>query len=355
MSQPTVLWEITRSCALKCIHCDHGESSNGTKSEELSTYEAYKTIDQIVALRPAEFIITGGDPLARPDLDQVIDYARRRGLEPAVALSPSPNLTSEWLTKLRDSGARKVIFAINGSTSHRHDLLTAVRGSFDLTMTAINLARAAGLTIEIDTLITRRNFSEIEAIADLVDLIEATAWNVHFLVPVGPSRKLEILSAAEAERAFAALAAVQSAKRFRVRTVEAPEYRRYLIQNREDQQQWADLDADVPADIADCTVDDIVFISATGAVRPSEFLPLAAGNVRYRPLFGIVRGSDLFVAFRDRSNLNGKCSRCEFREVCGGSRARAWAMTGLLFGTDPLCIYNPPLSEAQEMTAHATR
>src|SRR6476469_4189330 len=112
MTEPTVLWEITRSCALKCIHCDHADPSSGPASEELSTYEAYKTIDQIVALRPAEFIITGGDPRARPDLDQIIDYARRRGLAPAVALSPSPNLTPEWLTKLRDSGARKVIFAI---------------------------------------------------------------------------------------------------------------------------------------------------------------------------------------------------------------------------------------------------
>ena len=351
MTQPAVLWEITRSCALKCLHCANVEASSG-EPEELSTYEAYKTIDQIAALNPGEFIITGGDPLARPDLDQIIDYARRRGLAPAIALSPTPNLTPEWLTKLRDCGARRVIFAINGATSLRHDLLTAVRGSFDLTMTSIDLARAAGLTIEVDTLITRRNVSDIEAIADLADMIGAAAWNVHFVVPVGPSRKLEFLTAVEAENAFALLASVQRTKRFRVRTVEAPEYRRYLIQNREDQLQWADFDTDSPDEVANCVLDDIVFISASGAVRPSEFLPLAAGNVRYRPLFGIVRGSDLFVAFRDRGNLKGKCSHCEFREVCGGSRARAWAMTGLLFGPDPLCVYNPPRSQTQETAAH---
>ena len=347
MTQPTVLWEITRACALHCVHC---ETADSTESEELSTYEAYKTIDQIAAIKPADFIITGGDPLARPDLDQIIDYARRRGLEPAVALSPTPNLTPESLTKLRECGARRVIFAINGATSLRHDLLTAV-GSFDLTMTAIDLARAAGLSIEIDTLVTRRNVSEIGAIADLAEATGATSWNVHFVVPVGPSRKLEILTAVEAEHAFEVLAAVQRAKRFRVRTVEAPEYRRYLIQNREDQAHWADFDTDSPAGISDCTVDDIVFISATGAVRPSEFLPLAAGNVRYRPLFGIVRGSDLFVAYRDRGNLTGKCARCDYRAVCGGSRARAWAMTGMLFGPDPLCIYDPPPAHAQEATA----
>jgi radical SAM protein with 4Fe4S-binding SPASM domain len=341
MTHPTVLWEITRACALECSHCPKpDDDGRRPASEELSTYEAYKTVDQIASLAPRQFIITGGDPLARPDLLQIIDYAKRRGLKPAVALSATPNLTPQTVDILRRSGATSLIFALNGSSPPRHDILSGSLGSFEQTLNAIRAAVAAGIPVEIDTLITRRILSDITPLADLLAGLGIEAWNVHFVVPIGNARKLEILTAEEAERAFQVLATVQRNNRFRVRTVEAPEYRRYLLQNRIDA-QWADFATDYPEEIADCSIDDVVFIGANGAVRPSELLPIAAGNIRFRPLFGIVRGSDLFVAFRDRSNLTGKCARCEFKEVCGGSRARAWAMTGLLFGPDPLCVYQP--------------
>jgi radical SAM protein with 4Fe4S-binding SPASM domain len=340
MTHPTVLWEITRACALECTHCPKPDDDGRPGSEELSTYEAYKTIDQIGSLAPRQFIITGGDPLARPDLLQIIDYAKRRGLKPAVALSATPNLTPQAVDALRANGATTLIFALNGSSPLSHDVVSGVPGAFQQTLKAIRAAVGAGIPVEIDTLITRRNVSEMNAIADLLASLGIEAWNVHFVVPVGNARKLEILTADEAERVFEVLATVQRNNRFRVRTVEAPEYRRYLLQNRTDA-QWADFATDCPEEIADCSIDDVVFIGANGAVRPSELLPIAAGNIRFRPLFGIVRGSDLFVAFRDRGNLTGKCARCEFKEVCGGSRARAWAMTGLLFGPDPLCVYQP--------------
>ncbi|MGZ4809691.1 MAG: radical SAM protein [Thermoanaerobaculia bacterium] len=340
MSHPTVLWQITRACSLDCTHCPTHEDEGRPGSEELSTFEAFKTVDQIASLQPRELIITGGDPLARHDVLQIIDYAKRRGLKPAVALSATPNLTPQAIDTLRASGATTLIFALHAASASHHDALSGYIGSYEQTIGAIHTATAAGIPVEIDTLITHRNVSDIPALGGLLAELEIAAWNVHFIVPIGTSRKLEILTPEESEHAFEALAAVQRKNRFRVRTVEAPEYRRYLLQNR-DAAEWSDFASDYSEDIAGCSMDDVVFIGASGAVRPSEFLPIAAGNVRFRPLFGIVRGSDLFVAVRDRSNLIGKCSRCEYKEVCGGSRARAWAMTGLLFGPDPLCAFQP--------------
>lgn len=340
MGQPTIIWEITHSCNLACVHCPRSFDDRPI-ADELSTYEAYKTIDQIASLKPGRFVINGGDPLERADVFQIIDYARRRGLKPAVELVPTPTLTASAIANLRNSGAAAAIFSVNGPTSSHHDKMMGIRGSFEMTMMAIEWARNAGLPVEINSLLTRRGIADLAPIADLLTGLGIEAWNVHFIVPAGAARKLEILTADEAEQAFEILATIQETKHFRVRAVEAPEYRRYLIQRRRDDVLWSDFANYLPDEIASCCIDDVVFIERNGAVRPSAFLPVAAGNIRYRPLFAIVRASDLFVAFRDPSNLKGKCGRCEYRQVCGGSRARAWAATGLLFASDPMCAYQP--------------
>ncbi len=348
MSQPTVIWEITRSCELDCPYCPQHDDDRRPVSEELSTYEAYQTVDQIASLKPRQLNITGGDPLARNDLFQIAEYAHRRGLKPALTVIPTAKLTVESIEKLHQNGVARLIFSVNGSTPQRHDILYGVRGSFDATVSAIRRARRAGLPVEVDTLVTRRTMTDLGALADLLADLDIEAWNAHFVVPIGKSRRLEVLTSEGAERTFEILAAIQQTKRFHIRTVEAPEYRRYLSQRRSDAARWPDFETDCPDDLADCARDEVVFIGAGGAVRPSEFLPVAAGNIRYRPLFAIVRASDLFVAFRDRSNLTGKCGRCEYRALCGGSRARAWAMTGLLFGPDPLCAYEPRTAAPME-------
>jgi MoaA/NifB/PqqE/SkfB family radical SAM enzyme len=342
MKPPNVIWEITTSCELPCVACPKRKNDRPLPSDELPTYEAYKAVDQIVRLSPARVVITGGDPLARSDVLQILDYARRRGLEPAVALSPTSNLTPESIAALQKNGAARLIFSINGPTPQAHDVRNGVAGSFDATVKAIGWARDVEIPIEIDTIVTRG--IDLPAIAALVSGFGIKAWNVHFLVPAGASRRLEMITAEEAEHVFEILASIQETRPFRIRTVEAPEYRRYLIQRYTD--VWSDFATYFPDEIADAAIDDVVFIGANGAVRPSEFLPVAGGNIRFRSLFGIVHASDLFVACRDRSNLTGKCGRCEFREPCGGSRARAWAATGVLFSTDPLCAYQPRRREA---------
>lgn len=331
---PTVIWQITRWCDVDCRGCV-AAAEGKTPSDELSTFEGYKTIDQIVMLNPARLIISGGDPLTRNDITQLLDYARRRGLKPSVAMSPTRKLTPETIETLLRYGASTLIFSLNGSSPELHDAIFATPGSFAATVRAMRWAREASVAVEVNTLVTRRNMGDLAAIADILMSFDIVAWNVYFLVPIAAAANLEVISAAEAEQVFYVLAEIAARAQFTVRTVEAPQYRRFVLQ------QWGDFAGYVGGTAIGAVIDDVVFIGSRGDVRPSEFLPVAAGNLRYRPLSFIYRAADLFAALRDRSNLKGKCARCEYRQICGGSRARAWASTGDLFASDPLCAYQP--------------
>jgi len=351
---PTVMWELTRACDLHCRGCP-SPATDRPGPNELTTYEAYKTIDQIASVNPREFIMTGGDPLERDDVCQIVDYARRRGLNPALAISPTAQVTQEVFSQLQRNGLTTVIFSIDGSTSEIHQALHGIRGSFATTLTAMRWAECAGFRIEVNTLMWRRNVHDLAAIADLIRPFGITRWNIHFLVPVNRSREIEMITADETEELFAEIDAIRDRETFAVRVVEAPQYRRFRLQRSllmrlRESDDWSDFagyeveTTDSARALLDCARDgarSFVYISHAGDVRASEFIPQSAGNLRYRPLGAIYRGSDLFVALRDPDNLKGRCKRCDFRHVCGGSRARSWAMSGDLFGSDPLCAYEP--------------
>ena len=352
-AHPTVMWELTRACDLHCRNCTIG-ANEFRGANELSTYEAYKTIDQIAALAPREFIITGGDPLERDDVGQVVNYARRRGLDPAFVASPTSQLTAVAIERLVRNGLTRIVFSIDGPTPEVHQSVRGALGTFAKTLRAIRIAETAGLKIEINTLITRRNAGDLTAIADLIRPMRIARWNFYFLVPTLASSRSEMLTAGQVEEVFATIDAIRGRESYAVRVIEAPHYRRFRMQRDldvrlENADSWADFagyENRDGSDVIDSALDGahgFVFISHAGDVRASEFLPLSAGNLRYRPLDAIYRCSDLFVALRDPNNLQGKCGRCEFRHICGGSRARAWAVDGNVFGDDPLCAYTPGL------------
>lgn len=345
-----IMWEITRACRLACSHCAVGAQQRRNPLE-LSTYEAYKTIDQIVALRPDELIITGGDPLERADIFQLIDYARRRGLHPALTVTPTPALTGAAIGKLKLNGLARLVISIDSSSPERHDAARGVSGQFGSALLAIRWARTAELPVEVNTLVTRRNMGDLPALAELLADVDVLRWNVYFLVPVGASRGVDMLTSDEIEGVFAKLYELGST--IPIRTFEAPHYRRFAyekaiaasqrsIEQMFDPQVIANNEFDgigigkVAADVR-----NMIFISHTGEVSVSPFLPLTAGNVRYQPLSSLYKYGEMFAALRDEANLKGKCARCEYRSVCGGSRARAFAMSGDLFGSDPLCSYQP--------------
>jgi Predicted Fe-S oxidoreductases len=372
-AHPIVMWEVTRACDLHCTNCTIGATERrGT--DELTTYEAYKTIDQIAALAPREFIITGGDPWERDDIVQIVNYARRRGLDPALVASPTSQLTADSVTRLVRNGLSRIIFSVDGSSLEVHQAVRGAAGTFAATLRAIRWAESAGLTIEVNTSITRRNAEDLAAIADLIRSAGVTRWNLYFPVPLLASVRPEMPTADQTERLFATIDEIRGREKFAIRVVEAPHYRRYRLQRDLDARldnaaagQWPDFsgyetgDVDTQGDLVDSAVDGargFIFISHAGDVRASEFLLFSAGNLRFRPLGAIYRASDLFVALRDTANLKGKCGRCEFRHICGGSRARAWAMEGNIFADDPLCAYEPgiamPLATARTRQAEAS-
>ncbi len=366
---PVVMWELTRACDLHCRNCTIGATGNpGTN--ELTTFEAYKTIDQIATLAPREMVITGGNPLERDDLGQIINYARRRGLDPALMLVPTAQITHDVIGTLERNGLSRIVLSIDGSVPDIHQAGRGVLGTFAATLHTASLAKNAKLAIEINTLVTPRNAADLPAIAELIRSMGIVRWNLYFLVPLASSHA-DMMTAAETERLFEVIDGIRARETFAVRVVEAPHYRRYRLQRALDARldnaatmAWPDFTGYEAAndrssrDLIDCALDGargFVYISHSGDVRASEFLLFSAGNVRYRPLAAIYRSSDLFVALRDPRNLSGKCGRCEYRELCGGSRARAWAMEWNVFADDPLCSYEPAqtLPTATDWSHHA--
>jgi AdoMet-dependent heme synthase len=265
----TVIWQLTRSCDLGCDDCLVANERFSARTE-LSTFESYKTIDQIAASKPQRFVISGGDPFARKDIFELVQYARRRGLDPAVNVSPTKALTAENINKLRRNGLTRLVFSLNGSSPEKHDRISGIAGAFATTVRGMRWALDAGITVEVNTLIARETIDDLAAIAEVINPFGIEAWNIYFLVPVVSMRKLHEVSSHQANEALEALAAIASIARYSVRIMEPP-------------QEWSDFAGYVGK------AGDVVFVTADGDIRPSEFLPISAGNLRERRLGALMR------------------------------------------------------------------
>jgi radical SAM protein with 4Fe4S-binding SPASM domain len=348
-SNPIVLWELARSRDLCGRPCTTAKDRRETP--EPTTYDAYKTIDQIASLAPREVIVAGEGALTRDDVGEIIRYARGRGLDPTFVAGITSRLTSRSLSVLKRDGLERLILNVDGSTPAIHRRVSGVAGTFEYTLRTLTRARQAGVAVEINTEITRSNAGQLTAIADLIRPAGIIRWNLCFAIPKA-SAWSEMVSALEAEGLFSIIDEIRRRESFAVRVVEAPHYRRYRLERG-----LGTLPADEPGprvaegpdpaglrELMESALDGargFVFISHTGDVRPSEFITLSAGNLHDRPLGAIYCSSDLFIALRDPHNLKGRCGRCEFRFLCGGSRARAFAIKGNIFADDPLCAYQP--------------
>jgi len=349
-SPVTAIWELTRACDLRCAHC-RAEARPEADPAELTTREGLELLDQIAELAPAVLVFTGGDPLKRADLFELIGAAVERGIPLAVTPSGTPLLTRDALARMRDLGVRGIALSLDGPSAATHDAFRRQDGSFDLTLAGIRHARELGLPVQINTTATRRNRGLLERIAGLVEDLGASTWSVFFLVAVGRGRESDQLPAEEIEEVFEFLHRLSQRAPFVVRTTAAPHYRRFVLQRRRDQRRAGE--ASPPPQLPRLFglnerqrrgVTDgrgFVFVSHTGEVYPSGFLPLSAGNVRRDRLAHIYREAPLFRRLRDDEQLGGKCGRCEFRMVCGGSRARAYAASGDPLAEDPACVHQP--------------
>jgi AdoMet-dependent heme synthase len=347
-AHPIVMWELTRPCDERCRNCTTGAPARQDSNE--MPHEAYRTVDQIASLTPREFIIAGADALDPEEVVRIIHYARHHDLDPTLAVSPSSKLTAEDIGRLVRHGLTRIVFSIEGSTPRTHYKVHGVAGTFESTLRSLRRARDAGLAVEVSTTITRGNVNDLAGIADLIRPVGISRWNLRFLIPMTASARSEMLVAAEAEGLFSTIEEIRERESFAVRVIGAPHYRRYRLQRALEAgidhatvRQWPSV-ADTEREVMDSAVDDargFLFISHAGDVRAGEFLLFSAGNLRHRPLDAIYCSSDLFVALRDPDNLKGRCGRCEFRHICGGSRARALAIKDNIFADDPLCAYQP--------------
>lgn len=361
-----VIWESTRACPLACLHC-RAEAVPRRDPRELDTAEAKDLLRQVAEFgQPAPlFVITGGDPFQRPDLTELIAHGREIGVRVAVSPSGTPTLTEERLRAVHAAGASGLSLSLDGSTAEVHDTFRGVPGVYRWTLDAWDTARSLGMKVQINTTVARHNLHDLPDIVRLVAEHGAMLWSAFFLVPTGRGRDLGSLTAAEAEDVLNFVHDVGLT--VPAKTTEAHHFRRVALQRKiladrgedhvaalglgplylELRERTAELGLDSavrrvrrpPLDVN--AGRGFVFVSHTGSVHPSGFLPLSAGNVRTEPLTSVYRTSSLFTGLRTPDMLKGRCGACEFREVCGGSRSRAYGVTGDPFAEEPWCGYRP--------------
>jgi len=342
-----VIWEVTQSCDLACYHC-RASAQPKRHPLELSTREGEKLLRDVAELRPPIFILTGGDPLKRPDIFYLLRRAVAYGLKPAMTPSATALLNREAIADLKRAGLSRLAVSLDGSVPERHDAFRGVPGSYARTLEAIHWAKQFELPIQVNTSISRRNVDDLENMANLLRHFRLVLWSAFFLVPTGRAQIDDLLPAEEVEDTFARLYRLSKEMPFRIKTTEAQHYRRYVIQQRlKDRARRAveigteNWEKSIPGLLPINDGKGFVFVSHTGDVCPSGFLPVSAGNVRKQSLAEIYRESPILKSLRDTSRLEGKCGECEFNAICGGSRARAYAVTGNLFAPDPCCSYVP--------------
>jgi radical SAM protein len=354
------IWEITQSCDLACKHC-RAAAQPIAHPDELSNAEAKGLIDQIADMHIPIFVFTGGDPMKRKDVFELISYAAGKGVQVALTPSATPLLTREAIFKMKEAGLVRLGISLDGSTPEIHDNFRGLPGAWARTIQAVEWANEAGIPIQVHTTISRHNAHDLDSLCNLFEKLAIVMWNVFFLVPVGRGQLNDLLSGEEFEKVFGKIYELSHKVSFQIKTTEAMHYRRYLLQNNLQERKMGhghphaakhEYEPGTPtADAKTRTmgwatrrVNDgkgFMFISHVGNVYPSGFLPIHAGNIRETPLADIYRNAPIFKSLRDTSKLEGKCGACEYKEICGGSRARAYALTGDPLAQEPCCIYQP--------------
>ena len=342
------IWEVTQACDLACVHC-RASAQPERHPEELTTEEGKRLIDEIASWKVPVFVLSGGDPIKRADLFELIGYARSVGVRVSLTPSATPLLTRDVVVRLKEAGLARMAVSMDGASAATHDAFRGLSGSFARTLDAVRWANEVGLPVQINTTFSRRNIGEIDQIVALMEQLHVSLWSVFFLVPTGRGKLNDLLNADEFESVFARLHQLSKTATFDIKTTEAQHYRRFLLQ-----QKVADRQAGLAPVETPVSSDEIgraprglndgkgfVFISHKGEVFPSGFLPVSAGSIRERSLEAIYCESSLFQDLRDPAKLEGKCGACEFKQICGGSRSRAYALTGNPLGEEPCCAYIP--------------
>jgi radical SAM protein len=358
-----VIWETTRACDLACRHC-RAEAVPYRRPDELGTNEAKAMLRKVREFGKCVFVLSGGDCLKRPDVFELVEYGFRLGLRMAVTPATTPLATPEAIQKFKNSGISRLAVSLDGSTPAIHDAFRRVDGSFDWGIRILEECRRIGLSTQVNTVIGRHNIDDFDNLAALMTRVGIVFWEVFFLVPTGRAKPDDVASAEEFERIFHKMYELSKIAPFDIKATAAPQYSR-VIMERQVAERRAGERSEAPDSLTGGVMfslsdgigrarnvndgDGFMFISHIGEIMPSGFLPIVAGNIRRDNLVQVYRESPVFKQLRDRQLLKGKCGVCEYVKVCGGSRARAYAVTGDYLEAEPFCAHVPRRFKAEAL------
>lgn len=338
-----VAWEVTRNCNLNCIHC-RAAASKGPHHGELDTEACLRLLDQISQVAKPVIILSGGDPLFRSDIFEIVRYGANKGLR--MVMSPNGTLiTQEKAEQMVEAGIQRISVSLDGATRQTHDRFRQVEGAFDGALRGIQWTKQAGLDFQINTTITLQNLEELPKIQELAAHLGAVGHHIFLLVPTGRGKYIvdQGISAKQYEETLNWFYDQSKKVSLQLKATCAPHYYRILRQRARQEGksvtfQSHGLDAVTRGCLGGTS---FCFVSNIGVVQPCGFLDVNCGNVKETRFPEIWNESEVFKALRDFSKLKGKCGRCEYRKVCGGCRARAYEATGDYMAEEPLCLYEP--------------
>ena len=351
-----VIWETTQACGLACKHC-RASAVPDRHPDELTTDEAKAMLKRIRDFGPIIFVFSGGDCMRRPDIVELVEYGANLGLRMAATPATTDLTDRAMLQRLKDAGLSRVAVSLDGSNPDIHDAFRRVEGSFDAGLRILRDSQAIGMTTQVNTVIGRHNLDDIDSLMRLMTDVGIVFWEVFFLVPMGRAKPEDVASAEEFEEVFHKLYDLSKTASFDIKATAAPQYARVVLERQVAERRNGERTA-APSPLTSGLHhsekdgigrargvndgDGFMFVSHLGDIYPSGFLPVSAGNVRTDDLVDVYRNAPLFRRLRDRTQLKGKCNVCEYRPVCGGSRARAYAMTGDYMEAEPFCAHVPP-------------
>ncbi|MDG5815161.1 radical SAM protein [Chitinispirillales bacterium ANBcel5] len=344
-----VAWEVTRSCNLKCRHC-RASAGNGPYKDEFSTEECEQVLTNIASFAKPIVILTGGEPMLRPDIYHLAKLGTDLGLK--MVMAPCGTfLTPLTCIQLKMAGIQRISLSLDGATARTHDKFRGVEGAFTSVLAGAAAARAAQLEFQINTTVTRINVGELSEIFELAKQIGAVSFHPFLLVPTGRGKQLAdfVLSAQEYERVLNWVYEKRGSEGISIKPTCAPHYYRVLRQREREagrtvSYQSHGLDAVTRGCLGG---HGFAFISHTGSVQMCGFLEKSAGNLRDTAMDfkAIWHESIFFKEIRNIANYKGRCGICKYRTVCGGCRARAFAISGNYYSEEPFCIYEPKVVE----------
>jgi radical SAM protein len=347
----TIAWEVTRACAFACKHC-RADAQHQRDPNELTTAEALDLIDRLAEFGSPILIFTGGDPMMRRDLFELIAYATSKGLRCSLTPTATALPTVDRLEQAHQAGIRRLALSLDAPTPQVHDDFRGVQGSWERTMRILHNARQVGLSAQVNTTVSRYNLELLPDMLPFIEEVGAVQWSVFFLVPTGRAQMEWMITPEQHERLFHWLYELSQKAPFDIKATAAPMYRRVAIEHKRREAAAAGKGDGQPVTFqyADGLnrptrgVNDgngFLFISHLGEIMPSGFLPIAADNVRQTDVVQVYRSHPLFQALRAPDRLKGRCGVCEYRDICGGQRGRAYGVTGDYLESDPACAYSP--------------